>query len=74
MSAQVSPLPFQCPKCSNTACETGEFRATGGFRSKIFDVQGSRFSTVTCKRCKYTETYKAKSSMLGNVFDLFTGG
>lgn len=74
MSAQRSPLPFQCPKCSNTDYETGEFRATGGFWSKIFDVQGSRFSTVTCTRCKYTEIYKSKSSMLGNVFDLFTRG
>jgi hypothetical protein len=27
---------------------------------------------VTCKRCKYTEFYQADSSMLGNIFDLFT--
>ncbi|MDY0246198.1 MAG: zinc ribbon domain-containing protein, partial [Methanosarcina mazei] len=25
-----------------------------------------------CKRCKYTEFYQADSSMLGNIFDLFT--
>jgi len=50
-----------------------EFRAAGGFWSKIFDVQGSRFTTVTCSRCRYTEIYKADSSMLGNIFDFFTG-
>ena len=61
-----------CPKCSNTRYDTGEIRVTGGFLSKIFDVQGKRFTTVTCSNCSYTEMYKAETSMLGNVFDLFT--
>jgi predicted nucleic-acid-binding Zn-ribbon protein len=50
----------------------GELRAAGGFWSKIFDVQGQKFTTVTCTRCRYTELFKGDSSMLGNVFDLFT--
>ena len=45
---------FQCAKCSNGEYETSEFRATGGFLSKIFDVQSRKFTTVTCKRCRYT--------------------
>lgn len=65
-------LKFECPKCKNTDCEIGQFRATGGFLSKVVDVQSKRFSTVTCTRCKYTEIYKADSSMLGNIFDFFT--
>jgi len=65
-------LNFICPKCSSNQYDIGEFRAAGGFWSKIFDVQGARFSTVTCSRCKYTEIYKAPSSMLGNIFDFFT--
>jgi len=64
---------YTCPKCGNLECETSEFRATGGFLSKIFDVQSKRFATVTCLRCSYTELYKTKSSTLGDVFDLFTG-
>lgn len=68
----MEKLNYKCPKCSNTGYETGEFRSPGGFWSKIFDVQGRRFSTVTCTKCKYTEIYKAKSNMLGNIFDLFT--
>ena len=32
-------LNYTCPKCGNTQCNVGEFRATGGFLSKIFDVQ-----------------------------------
>lgn len=64
---------YKCPKCGNTEFETSEFRATGGFLSKIFDVQSKRFTTVTCSRCTYTELYKAQSSALGDVFDFFTG-
>lgn len=65
-------LNYTCPKCSNTQYEVDEFRATGGFLTKVLDIQSKRFTTVTCSRCKYTEIYKADSSMLGNIFDFFT--
>ena len=63
---------FKCEKCENTQCDIDEFRATGGFLTKIFDVQSKKFTTVTCTRCKYTEIFRADSSMLGNIFDFFT--
>ncbi len=63
---------FKCAKCSNTEYESSEFRDTCGFLSKLFDVQSRKFTTVTCTRCRYTEMYKADSSALGNIFDLFT--
>ena len=66
------PAGYHCPKCSNTESDVAELRGAGGFWSKIFDVQGQRYSAVTCTRCKYTEFYKTPTSMLGNVFDLFT--
>lgn len=69
---QRSPTGFRCPKCENTAYETGEFRATGGFWTKVFDIQSRKFTTVTCTRCRYTEIYKADSSTLGHIFDFFT--
>lgn len=65
-------LNYSCPKYGNLECEIGEMRATGGTLSKIFDVQNKHFTHVTCARCKYTEFYKADSSMLGNIFDFFT--
>ncbi|MBN2013186.1 zinc ribbon domain-containing protein [candidate division KSB1 bacterium] len=65
-------LNYLCPKCGNTHYEIDEFRATGGFLAKVFDVQNKKFSTVTCSRCKYTEMYRADSSTLGNIFDFFT--
>lgn len=68
----MAGLKYRCPKCENTDCEVSEFRATGGFLTKVFDIQSKKFTTVTCTRCKYTEIFKADSSMLGNIFDFFT--
>ena len=68
----MQELNYTCPKCGNSQCEVGEFRAAGGFLGKIFDVQSKRFTTVICTNCQYTEIYRASSSMLGNIFDLFT--
>ena len=63
---------WQCPKCAHTDFNAGEIRVAGGFWSKVFDVQASKYSAVICERCGYTELYRAKSSTLGTVFDLFT--
>jgi len=68
----VNGISYRCPKCENTSYETRELRGAGGFWSKIFDVQGQRFTAVICERCRYTELFHAKTSMLGNIFDLFT--
>ena len=65
-------LNYKCPKCGSDACEISEMRATGGFLTKVFDVQSKKFTTVTCTRCRYTEFFKADSSMIGNIFDFFT--
>ena len=65
-------MSYKCPKCDNTAYDVGEMRATGGTLSKIFDVQNKKFTSVTCTRCSYTEFFKAKTSAMSNIFDLFT--
>jgi predicted nucleic-acid-binding Zn-ribbon protein len=67
-------LGYRCPKCGHETCETSEFRATGGFLTKVFDIQSKRFTTVICGRCRYTELYQADQSTLGSIFDFFTRG
>ncbi|WP_028581319.1 zinc ribbon domain-containing protein [Desulfogranum japonicum] len=64
---------WECPKCNSRQFETDQFSATGGFWTKIFDIQSKKFTTITCSRCTYTEIYKTKSSALSNVLDFFTG-
>ncbi len=60
---------YLCPKCGGTSFESSEMRATGGFFTKIFNVQTKRFTTISCRQCHFTEFYKADSSTLGNIFD-----
>ena len=62
-----------CSKCKNQDYEVGEIRVTGGFWTKIFNIQNKTYSSVTCSQCSYTEFYKGKaSSGFSNVFDFFT--
>ncbi|WP_338239066.1 zinc ribbon domain-containing protein [Persicobacter diffluens] len=68
----MAKINYQCPKCGHREYEVGEIRTTGGFWSKIFDVQNKKFSHITCKRCGFTEFFKGSSSTLGSIFDLFT--
>ena len=63
---------YECPKCGCGEYEADELRASGGFWSKIFDVQNKRFTTIICGNCRYTEMYQGDSSTLGNIFDFFT--
>ena len=63
---------YICPKCGNGQYEKGEMRATGGFFTKMLDIQNKHFTTITCTQCKYTEIYKASSSALSNIFDFLT--
>lgn len=63
---------YRCPKCHSNSYTTAQMRATGGTWSKIFDVQSQKYTSVTCDNCTYTEFYKAKTSALSNIFDLFT--
>jgi predicted nucleic-acid-binding Zn-ribbon protein len=63
---------WSCPKCGHQHYDVGEMRVSGGFWSRIFDVQNKKYSAVTCQQCSYTEFYKQQASSLGNVFDFFT--
>ena len=64
---------WECPKCQNNEYEMGDVRVAGSFWQKIFNVQRTKFSSVTCSRCTYTEFYKIhSSSKLADVFDFFT--
>ncbi len=68
----TKPLSYTCPKCVNKTYIIGEMRATGGFFSKIFDIQTEKYTSVTCEHCKYTEFYKSSTKALSNIFDFFT--
>ena len=64
-------LRFKCIRCGHSECDIGEMHVAGGIWSKVFDVEGRKFSTVTCARCQHTEFYRADKNALANIFDLF---
>ena len=65
-------LNWSCPKCNHHEHEVGQFAATGGGITRFFNIQSKKFSTVSCKRCHFTEIYKTKTSKLANIFDFLT--
>lgn len=67
-------MSWSCPKCGGREYETDQFQATGGTFSKVFDIQNKKFSTVSCKKCHFTEMYKAGTNDLENIFDFLIGG
>ncbi|MDE0118418.1 MAG: zinc ribbon domain-containing protein [Bdellovibrionales bacterium] len=69
----MKPDNWRCPKCNHHDFEVGQFAATGGGLSRFFNVQNKRFSTVSCKRCYFTEIYKTTASKLTNIFDFLIG-
>jgi len=66
-------LSFVCSKCGGSEYETDEFRVKGGSLKNIFDVRSKRFTTVTCKRCNYTELYKGDPTGITDMGDTFVG-
>ena len=67
-------IDWRCSKCNHHECEIGKFAATsGGIFTKIFNVQNKKFSTISCKRCQFTEIYKTTTSKLANIFDFLSG-
>lgn len=66
---------WQCSKCNHYEYEKDQFAATSGkLLSRIFDFQNRKFTTVTCKKCQFTEIYKTTPGKLESVFDLLSGG
>lgn len=69
----VASGAFTCPKCGSGDYDVSQMSTAGGIWSRIFNFQYRRFSAVTCKRCTYTELYKAVGSKLANVLDIVAG-
>ena len=64
---------WSCIKCVYNNYEIGEMRVAGSFWQKIFNVQRTKFSSVTCARCTYAKLFKVvKGSTLTDIFDFFT--
>jgi Predicted nucleic-acid-binding protein containing a Zn-ribbon domain len=62
---------WECPKCYHQDYDTDQLAATGGGMSRFFNIQNKKYTTITCKMCRFTELYKAETTTLSNVLDFF---
>ena len=64
---------YICAKCSCDKYKSGEIRTTGGFWTKIFNIQNKKFVTISCRDCGHTDFYaKDGARTAENILDLFT--
>jgi predicted nucleic-acid-binding Zn-ribbon protein/peroxiredoxin len=64
---------FTCPKCANDSCERYDIATAGGFVSRLVNMQHRKFTAVTCLGCGFTEFYRERTSLAGNVTDVLIG-
>lgn len=64
---------FSCAKCGSWEYDLDEIRTTGAGFTKYFNIQNRRFTVVSCKRCGYSEFYRAgRSGGASNILDFLT--
>jgi predicted nucleic-acid-binding Zn-ribbon protein len=66
---QSSP-PFKCSKCGCTSYTQGQSLTSGGFLSKILNIQTRKFVTITCNDCGFSEFYERYQNPIANVVDI----
>jgi len=66
---QSTKKVYKCSKCSHDKYDEGRFHVAGGHWSKLFDIQGTKFSYLSCAKCGYTEIYKKTTNVGENVVD-----
>ena len=69
----MKPIKYTCQKCGNKEYKSETISTTGGFWTRIFNLQSRKFTALICKRCTYTELYKTDSKTIENVFDFISG-
>ena len=64
---------WRCVKCDHHEAEIGQARQSGSALASVFDVEGLKFTRVTCRRCGYTEFYRKPASVVAELLDLAIG-
>ncbi len=59
---------YKCIRCGSEDYELGEIYVTGRSIGELF-AQQTKFKTITCCRCNYTELYKCSKERSRNILD-----
>lgn len=66
----MNQFSYKCCKCGCTSYTTGQSLTSGGFLSKILNIQTRKFVTITCNDCGFSEFYERYQNPLANVVDI----
>jgi len=66
---QAEKISYVCIKCGTNEYTSDYIRTTGGLFSKLFNIQNKKFFAISCKKCGFTEIYKASTPGIENVVD-----
>ena len=70
----MEQMQYVCPKCGCRHYEHDQFQAAVGSVAKLCDIQNTRFITVSCAQCGYTELYRAAGDRGMDILDFLLGG
>lgn len=69
----MNTLSYKCLKCENENYEESIVSTTGGFITKMLNMQSNKFNAISCKECGYTELFKGKKAgITESILDIFT--
>lgn len=71
MKNETPLLRYTCPKCGGKKYGVKGVVIQHSQLSQIFSLPGSRYTAVTCEKCKYTEFYNLQVQNIKESFDLF---
>ena len=71
MKNETPLLRFTCPKCGGKKYGVKGVVIQHSQFSQIFSLPGSRYTAVTCEKCKYTEFYNIPIQSIKESFDFF---
>ncbi|MRR20994.1 GTP-binding protein [bacterium] len=69
MKNDVPVLRYTCPKCAGKKYNVKGVVIQHSQVSQIFSLPGTRYTAVTCERCKYTEFYNLPVQSIKEAFD-----
>jgi len=73
MKSEMPVLRYTCPKCGGKKYDVKGVVIQRSQFSQIFSLPGSRYTAVTCERCRYTEFYNLPVQSIREAFDFFPG-
>jgi hypothetical protein len=62
-------LEYTCPKCGAKQYNISEMWTFGNKWETIFQYHYRKFTSITCKKCLYTEIFKVPMKMIREVYN-----